>query len=115
MASDVRVRLHQGWETIQRSHAIANGVFVAAANRVGTEGEIEFWGGSFVSDPFGAVLSRASQSKEETLVVDCDLKLIEDTRRNWPFLRDRRIDAYAPITKRFLDPINPWTQDGDSK
>jgi len=101
MASDVRVRLHQGWETIQRSHAIANDVFVAAANRVGTEGEIEFWGGSFVSDPFGAVLSRASQSKEETLVVDCDLKLIENTRRNWPFLRDRRIDAYQDLTRRY--------------
>jgi len=101
MAGDVRERLYQGWETIQRSHAIANGVFVAAANRVGTEGEIEFWGGSFVCDPFGQVLLRASHAQEETLVVDCDLNLIEDTRRNWPFLRDRRIDAYQDLTRRY--------------
>ena len=70
-------------------------------NRVGVEGAIEFWGSSFVCDPFGEVLSRASHSKEETLVVDCDLNLIEDTRRNWPFLRDRRIDAYQDLTRRF--------------
>jgi N-carbamoylputrescine amidase len=101
MSKEVRQRLYQGWETIQRSHAIANGVFVAAANRVGVEGEIEFWGGSFVCDPFGEVLSRAGHAKEETLVVDCDLNLIEDTRRNWPFLRDRRIDAYQDLTRRF--------------
>jgi N-carbamoylputrescine amidase len=101
MSKEVRQRLYQGWETIQRSHAIANGVFVAAANRVGVEGEIEFWGGSFVCDPFGEVLSRAGHTKEETLVVDCDLNLIEDTRRNWPFLRDRRIDAYQDLTRRF--------------
>ncbi|HXZ87839.1 MAG TPA: carbon-nitrogen hydrolase [Candidatus Binataceae bacterium] len=101
MADHMRTRLYQGWETIQRSHAIANGVFVAAANRVGVEGEIEFWGGSFVCDPFGEVLSRASHSKEETLVVDCDLARIEDTRRNWPFLRDRRIDAYHDLTRRY--------------
>jgi N-carbamoylputrescine amidase len=101
MAPDVRERLYQGWETIQRAHAIANGVFVAAANRVGTEGEIEFWGGSFVCDPFGQVLLRAGHAQEETLVVDCDLNLIEDTRRNWPFLRDRRIDAYQDLTRRY--------------
>jgi len=101
MAEHTRTRLYQGWETIQRSHAIANGVFVAAANRVGIEGDIEFWGGSFVSDPFGEVLSRAGHSKEETLVVDCDLARIEDTRRNWPFLRDRRIDAYHDLTRRY--------------
>jgi N-carbamoylputrescine amidase len=101
MSKEVRQRLYEGWETIQRSHAIANGVFVAAANRVGVEGEIEFWGGSFVCDPFGEVLSRAGHTKEETLVVDCDLNLIEDTRRNWPFLRDRRIDAYQDLTRRF--------------
>ena len=101
MSEQVRQRLYQGWETVQRSHAIANGVFVAAANRVGVEGEIEFWGGSFVCDPFGEVISRASHSKEETLVVDCDLNLIEETRRNWPFLRDRRVDAYKDLTRRY--------------
>jgi N-carbamoylputrescine amidase len=94
----------QAWETVQRAHAIANGVFVAAVNRVGVEGGLEFWGGSFVADPFGKVLARASSAKEETLVVPCDLARIEEVRRNWPFLRDRRIDAYGPITSRFLDP-----------
>jgi N-carbamoylputrescine amidase len=101
MSSHTRKRMHEGWETIQRSHAIANGVFVAAVNRVGVEGDIEFWGGSFVCDPFGEVLARASHTKEETLIVDCDLARIEHTRRNWPFLRDRRIDAYADLTRRF--------------
>lgn len=96
------------WMTIQRSHAIANGVFVVAVNRVGHEAPaggdgLEFWGGSFVCDPFGVVLAQASVEKEDTLVVDLDLKRIEDVRRNWPFLRDRRIDAYGGITKRFLD------------
>jgi N-carbamoylputrescine amidase len=101
MSAHTRERMQQGWETIQRSHAIANGVFVAAVNRVGVEGAIEFWGGSFVSDPFGEVLARASHDKEETLIVDCDLDRIEQTRRNWPFLRDRRIDAYHDLTRRF--------------
>jgi N-carbamoylputrescine amidase len=96
------------WMTIQRSHAIANGVFVVAVNRVGHEtpagGDgLEFWGSSFVSDPFGVVLAQASIEQEELLVVDIDLDRIEDVRRNWPFLRDRRIDAYGGITKRFLD------------
>ena len=97
------------WITIQRSHAIANGVFVVAVNRVGHEippegGEgIEFWGSSFVCDPFGVVLAQASSEKEEVLVVDIDLTRIEEVRRNWPFLRDRRIDAYGGMTKRFLD------------
>jgi len=94
---------HDAWETIQRSHAIANGVFVAAANRVGREDGIRFWGGSFVADPFGRVLARAASDREETLLVDCDLAAIEAVRRNWPFLRDRRIDAYADITKRMRD------------
>jgi len=93
------------WRTIQRSHAIANGVFVAAVNRVGYEGTpdsgIEFWGHSFVCDPFGQVLAEASADKEEILIVECDPKRIEETRRNWPFLRDRRIDAYSPILKRW--------------
>jgi N-carbamoylputrescine amidase len=101
---------HSAWETIQRSHAIANGVFVAVANRVGHErlpgapGDgIEFFGGSFVADPFGRTLAKASHDKEEILVVECDPALSESTRRNWPFLRDRRIDAYGQITKRFGD------------
>ncbi len=101
MSPHTRKKMYEGWETIQRSHAIANGVFVAAVNRVGNEGGIEFWGGSFVSDPFGEVIARASHEKEETLIVDCDLARIEHTRRNWPFLRDRRIDAYADLSRRF--------------
>jgi len=94
---------YAAWETIQRSHAIANGVFVAAVNRVGVEGGLEFWGGSFVCDPFGRVLARASHDQEEVLVVECDRRLIAETRRNWPFLRDRRIDAYEGLLKRYLD------------
>ena len=95
------------WKTMQRSHAIANGLYVAAINRIGHEGPadggIEFWGGSFVADPFGRVVAEASRDREEILIVPCDPKLSETTRRHWPFLRDRRIDAYAPITRRFLD------------
>ena len=94
---------HDAWETVQRGHAIANGVFVAAVNRVGPEGGIRFWGQSFVADPFGRVIARASSDREETLLVDCDLGAIEAVRRNWPFLRDRRIDAYGEITKRIRD------------
>jgi N-carbamoylputrescine amidase len=94
---------HDAWETVQRGHAIANGVFVAAVNRVGREEGIRFWGGSFVADPFGRVLARAASDREETLLVDCDLAEIEAVRRNWPFLRDRRIDAYGEITKRMRD------------
>jgi N-carbamoylputrescine amidase len=94
------------WQVIQRAHAIANGVYVAVANRVGHEGEadagLEFWGSSFVSDPFGVVLAQAPADEEAVLVVACDRRHQEDVRRNWPFLRDRRIDAYADITKRFL-------------
>ncbi len=98
----------EAWMTIQRSHAIANGVFVVAVNRVGHEAPaggdgLEFWGSSFVCDPFGVVLAQASVDQEETLVVDIDLKRIEEVRRNWPFLRDRRIDAYEGISQRFLD------------
>jgi N-carbamoylputrescine amidase len=104
------------WQTMQRSHAIANGVYVAAVNRVGhevpapatatsaeTAPGIEFWGGSFVSDPFGVVLQEASRTGEETLIVACDRGHQETVRRHWPFLRDRRIDAYAPITRRLID------------
>ena len=91
------------WETMMRSHAIANGVFVAAPNRVGREGGIEFWGASFVADPNGNILARASHDSEETLVVECNLDQLDVARTHWPFLRDRRIDAYADLSKRFLD------------
>jgi N-carbamoylputrescine amidase len=98
---------YQAWELMQRAHAIANGVYVVAVNRVGHEGPpeggLEFWGGSFVSDPFGVVLARAAHDQEEVLVVPCDLRRLEDVRRNWPFLRDRRIDAYADLTRRLID------------
>jgi len=94
------------WLTIQRSHAIANGIFVAAVNRVGFEGPpengLEFWGSSFVADPFGQIIAEASADKEGTLVVECDLRRMEEVRRNWPFLRDRRTDAYAPLLERWL-------------
>jgi N-carbamoylputrescine amidase len=95
------------WRTIQRSHAIANGIYVAAVNRVGFEGPpdrgLEFWGSSFVADPFGKVIAEASSSAEEILVVECDPHKAEEVRRNWPFLRDRRVDAYSPILQRWLD------------
>jgi N-carbamoylputrescine amidase len=95
------------WRTIQRSHAIANGVYVAAVNRVGFEGPpergLEFWGSSFVADPFGQVIAEASTAGEESLIAECDPRRVEDVRRNWPFLRDRRIDAYQPILSRWLD------------
>ena len=94
------------WQTMQRAHAIANGVFVVAVNRVGQEGDkntgIEFWGHSFVADPFGRVIAEAGEG-EETLVVDLDLSLLEETRKWWPFFRDRRIDAYGGITKRWAE------------
>lgn len=93
---------HSAWETIQRSHAIANGVYVAAVNRVGHEGELKFWGASFVSDPFGEIIHRGDHEKEENIIVSCDLNKIEETRHGWPFLRDRRIDAYQDITRRYL-------------
>jgi N-carbamoylputrescine amidase len=98
---------HAAWETSMRGHAIANGTYICAVNRVGHEvivGEgLEFWGGSFISDPFGRILKKASTNQEEVLVVACDRKLMEDVRRNWPFFRDRRIDAYGNITKRVAD------------
>jgi N-carbamoylputrescine amidase len=98
------------WRTIQRSHAIANGVYVAAVNRVGFERSaaagdtgLEFWGNSFVADPFGQIIAQASSDKEEVLVVECDPAKSEDARRNWPFMRDRRVDAYQPILSRWLE------------
>jgi N-carbamoylputrescine amidase len=121
--SEFGERQYDAWQTIQRAHAIANGVFVCAVNRVGHEhgdvehnGEmmcgpgdhtpasgLEFWGGSFIADPFGRILAQASHDKEEILYADLDPKEVEVTRQHWPFLRDRRIDAYAGITSRFLD------------
>ena len=114
---------YSAWQTMQRAHAISNGVFVAAVNRVGhehgdvihdgvtiegpgdhtTASGLEFWGGSFIADPFGRILAQASHGKEEILAADLDLSLIEKTRQHWPFLRDRRIDAYGGITSRFID------------
>jgi N-carbamoylputrescine amidase len=99
------------WRTIQRSHAIANGIYVAAANRVGHETSeagspddgIQFWGGSFVCDPFGVVVGEASPTEDEVLVVTCDRRHAETVRRHWPFLRDRRTDAYGDLSKRFID------------
>ncbi len=105
---------YSAWQTIQRSHAIANGVYVGAVNRTGHEdgnvlgnkvegAGLEFWGGSFIADPFGRVIAQAAHDTEDILVAEVDLKLLEDQRRAWPFLRDRRIDAYGGITSRYLD------------
>ncbi|HTP52761.1 MAG TPA: carbon-nitrogen hydrolase [Anaeromyxobacteraceae bacterium] len=99
----------EAWRTVQRSHAVANGVYVAAANRVGFEpgpqggAGLEFWGSSFLCDPFGVVIAEASADREEILVGEVDLSRIEEVRRNWPFLRDRRVDAYQGLERRFLD------------
>ena len=105
---------HDAWRTVQRSHAIANGVYVAVVNRVGHEtgnirgqsapgAGLEFWGGSFLCDAFGTVIAEASHDRDEILVGEVDLGKLEDVRRNWPFLRDRRVDSYVGITERFLD------------
>ena len=105
---------HNAWHVMHLSHAISNGVYVAAVNRVGFEqGDVrgnkasgkglEFWGGSFLCDPFGRVVAQASHDKEEIVIGDVDPTVLEDIRRNWPFLRDRRIDAYGPITSRMID------------
>jgi N-carbamoylputrescine amidase len=104
-------RQHASWETIQRAHAIANGVYVAVTNRVGHEptpaghpGEgIEFWGQSFIADPSGQIIAKASASEEEILMAECNFEKIDVQRTHWPFLRDRRIDAYQDITKRLID------------
>ena len=91
------------WEIIQRSHAVANGVYVASVNRVGREGKIKFWGHSFVAGPFGELVAHAGGEREEILIARCELQKIEETRQNWPFLRDRRIDAYDALRARFLE------------
>ena len=91
------------WTTMMRSHAIANGIYVAATNRVGTEGHIEFWGNSFVADPYGNQVAVAGQDDDQILFADCDFSLINTARTHWPFLRDRRIDAYESLASRWLD------------
>jgi len=98
---EVNEAQHSAWETIQRAHAIANGVYVVVVNRVGHEGKLTFWGQSFVADPFGRVIAKASAAKEELLIVECDLSKIDETRQNWPFLRDRRIEAYGGLQLRY--------------
>jgi N-carbamoylputrescine amidase len=102
-AQALEARHLDAWITVQRSHAIANGVYVAAPNRVGREGDVQFWGSSFVADPYGNILARASQEEEETLIIECDFDLIDTARTHWPFFRDRRIDAYSPMTRRWTD------------
>jgi N-carbamoylputrescine amidase len=94
---------HAAWETVMRGHAIANGLFVAAVNRTGVEGQLEFWGASFVAGPSGNLLARASHDREELLLAECDLDEIDFVRTHWPFLRDRRIDAYGDLQKRYLE------------
>ena len=104
------------WQTVQRGHAIANGIYVAAVNRIGlekpnkTSAGIEFWGSSFIADPQGVILAEGSIEKEEILMAEVDLNHLEDVRRNWPFLRDRRIDAYEGLTYRFLDEAPPISE-----
>jgi len=101
------VAQHTSWETIQRSHAIANGLYVASPNRIGHEGEpdggIEFWGQSFICDPSGVIMQKAGSDQAEILIAECDLDRLEFQRTHWPFLRDRRIDAYGDIVKRYRD------------
>ena len=94
---------YNAWQTMQRSHAIANGVHVVSVNRVGEEAGVKFWGGSFVSNPFGTVLYQASHSDEEVIVQEIDLNKTDSYRIHWPFLRDRRIDSYQPIVNRLID------------
>ncbi|MHC5009749.1 MAG: carbon-nitrogen hydrolase [Planctomycetota bacterium] len=100
--SELMAAQHEAWRTVQRAHAITNGVFVVAVNRVGREGDLQFWGRSFVARPDGSIAAEADDS-EAVVVVACDLTQVDEAREGWPFLRDRRIDAYGDLTKRFLD------------
>ena len=100
---ELGAKQYEAWKTVQRGHAIANEVYVVSPNRVGIEGDLEFWGGSLVIDPFGEVLYQGSHDQEEEKVVSCDMALIEEHRQSWPFLRDRRIDSYEGLLKRFDD------------
>ena len=99
---------HCAWETVQKGHAVANSCYVAAINRIGTEGQTEFWGQSFVSNYFGELIAKAPVHQEAILYAECDLQKLEEHRRWWPFFRDRRVDAYTGITERFID--TPTTQ-----
>lgn len=101
--SDLNRQQYQAWQVVQRGHSVANGVFVAAVNRTGCEENMNFWGGSFVSDPFGDLLYQAPHEQEEIHIQLLDLARIDEVRVHWPFLRDRRIDTYRPILKRYLD------------
>ncbi|MFH1297227.1 MAG: carbon-nitrogen hydrolase [Bacteroidota bacterium] len=100
---EINFQQFQAWQTIQRGHAVANGVYVVAVNRTGLEGAMNFWGGSFVSDPMGDILYQAPHHDEITHVQELDLSRIDEIRIHWPFLRDRRIDSYGPILKRYID------------
>jgi N-carbamoylputrescine amidase len=102
-SEDVNKQQYSAWQTIQRAHAIANGVFVVSVNRTGHEEDMNFWGGSFVADPYGELLFQASHEKEEVHVEKLDLGKIDEVRVHWPFLRDRRIDSYGPILNRYID------------
>lgn len=101
--ASINVEQYNAWQTIQRSHSVANGVYVVSVNRVGREADQQFWGGSFVSNPFGSLMYLASHDQEEVKVVELDLDKTEYYRTTWPYLRDRRIDSYQPITKRLID------------
>jgi N-carbamoylputrescine amidase len=100
---EVNEEQYNAWQTIQRSHAIANGIHVASVNRIGREGDMIFWGGSFIANPFGTIINKASHDQEEIMVEEVDLATSDFYRTHWPFLRDRRIDTYAPILKRYID------------
>ena len=100
---DINQEQYNAWQTIQRSHSVANGVYVVSVNRVGREADQQFWGGSFVSNPFGSLMYLASHDQEEVKVIELDLDKTEYYRTTWPYLRDRRIDSYQPITKRLID------------
>lgn len=102
-SAETNIEQYNAWQTIQRSHAVANGVPVVSVNRVGEEAGMKFWGGSFIANPFGTLLYKASHDDEETVVTSIDLHKSEYYRTHWPFLRDRRIDSYQDITKRFID------------
>jgi N-carbamoylputrescine amidase len=94
---------HSSWQTMMRSHAIANGIWLGAPNRVGVEEALEFWGGSFIASPRGELVAQAGHMDEEIVVADCDMALSDEVRTHWPFLRDRRIDAYGDLTRRWID------------
>ncbi|MGE5425234.1 MAG: carbon-nitrogen hydrolase [Syntrophothermus sp.] len=99
---EMNVQQYDSWQTIQRSHSVANGVYVVSVNRSGTEGDLRFWGGSFISDPYGQVIYQAPHDTEVIRVQELDLAKIDEVRVHWPFLRDRRIDNYGPIMNRFI-------------